>query len=395
MHVPVWHELTRELREADELQVIGITQEQHPDRCSLYAQWQELDWPILWDPFNLTGSKAVPNIVGIDEHGVVRSKRLSKETFESDFVAREFEVPADLKPAPKKAPSELVQMTRYGEGTLEHDHYGALTKLLWGLGDVDEAIEILEAHAEERPDDGSFAFRAGVARRMRYDSARPRPGDFQAAVDHWGRALALDPSQYIWRRRIQQYGPRLDKPYPFYTWVDAARTDIEGRGETPLELRARLTPAELAQSQRGFREAAGATAPDPDGKIPRDESGMIQVETAVAFDTSGKNPVASVHLALRPDAAKKVHWNNESEPTRVWIGGDGLPTGWKLDAHLTSTTMPPTEISNELRTVTFEVQLPRKNTSGKLAGYVLFYACEDVNGECVYLRHDFEVEVGS
>ena len=57
---PVWHELTAPLRASGELVLVGITEEQHPDRCALFAQWQGFDWPILWDPFNLTRSAAVP-----------------------------------------------------------------------------------------------------------------------------------------------------------------------------------------------------------------------------------------------------------------------------------------------------------------------------------------------
>ena len=55
--MPVWHGLTKELVERGELVVIGITQEQHPDRCALFARWKGLDFPILWDPFNLTMNK--------------------------------------------------------------------------------------------------------------------------------------------------------------------------------------------------------------------------------------------------------------------------------------------------------------------------------------------------
>ena len=57
--MPVWHEATRALRESGDLTVIGITQEQHPERCGLFAQWKGIDWPILWDPFNLTEARAV------------------------------------------------------------------------------------------------------------------------------------------------------------------------------------------------------------------------------------------------------------------------------------------------------------------------------------------------
>ena len=79
---------------------------------------------------------------------------------------------------------------------------------------------------------GPLQFRLGVAQRFQFDSSGgARTEDFQQAAEAWTRALASNPNQYIWRRRIQQYGPGLDKPYPFYDWVTQARDAIEARGE--------------------------------------------------------------------------------------------------------------------------------------------------------------------
>ena len=49
MHVPGWHEATKEWQEAGDLQMVGIIQEQHPDRARLFMQWKEMGWPILID----------------------------------------------------------------------------------------------------------------------------------------------------------------------------------------------------------------------------------------------------------------------------------------------------------------------------------------------------------
>ncbi len=285
--MPVWHDAMKEWIEAEELVFLGITQEQHPERCNLFAQWKGFEFPILWDPFNLTGSKAVPNFIAIDEHGIVRSTRPNVKTFVDDFLLVEFEAPAE----------KVVTKVLDGACAFTGAHHVALPHSAMMAGrDLDESVERFEAWAYDRPEDAVAAFRAGVARRMRYDSKESRPDDFQAAVDHWTHALQLDPNQYIWRRRIQQYGPRMDKPYPFYTWVGEARRAITARGETPVELVAELTPAELAEP-RSAKEA-GVTdvkSPDPEGKIDRDEMGLISIETAVAFDTSSKAPVATVH----------------------------------------------------------------------------------------------------
>lgn len=69
--MPVWYEQTREARDAGELILLGRIQEQHPDRCRLFAQWKQFDWPILHDPINLLNLGAVSMFAAIDEDGVV------------------------------------------------------------------------------------------------------------------------------------------------------------------------------------------------------------------------------------------------------------------------------------------------------------------------------------
>ena len=62
--------------------MIGIIQEQHPDRCRLFMQWKQMGWPIIVDSLNLTGVSAVPRTLAIDEHGIVRLNRAQPETIE-------------------------------------------------------------------------------------------------------------------------------------------------------------------------------------------------------------------------------------------------------------------------------------------------------------------------
>ena len=91
---------------------------------------------------------------------------------------------------------------------------------LWGEGsEIDQAIVAYPRAVQIEPEDGPTHFHLGVTYRKRYDSDHRQLEDFRKAVEHWDQALDIDPNQYIWRRRIQQYGPRLDKPYSFYDWV--------------------------------------------------------------------------------------------------------------------------------------------------------------------------------
>src|SRR5262245_25978798 len=75
------------------LVLLGITQEQHADRCRLLAQWQGFDWPILHDPINIIGMSGVPIFVAIDEQGVVRDSRPRPENIKTEFISKSFVAP--------------------------------------------------------------------------------------------------------------------------------------------------------------------------------------------------------------------------------------------------------------------------------------------------------------
>ena len=97
------------------LVLLGVTQEQHADRCRLFAQWKQFDWPILHDPINLLEAPAVPIVVAIDEHGIVRAIRPRPETFETEFLDKTFA--DDAQPgAPRSAgPPDLDSLRRKAE----------------------------------------------------------------------------------------------------------------------------------------------------------------------------------------------------------------------------------------------------------------------------------------
>ena len=377
--MPVWYEEVKALVAQEQLVLIGITQEQHPDRCRLFAQWKGLEFPILWDPFNLTDSRVVPNFIAIDEHGIVRSTRPQMSSFEEDFLALDFEAPeAGSQPDFARGACSFTEL---------HGQPSPISALSQQR-DVDTSVEALVKRSAASAQDATSAFHAGVALRLRYDSPHSRAGDFQAAIDHWTRALRLDPNQYIWRRRIQQYGPRMDKPYPFYGWTELARAELLARGEQPQALTAVLTPAELAEPRRGSpAEAPAALEPDPKGALRRDESRLIAIESAVAFDTSGELSVASVHLALRPDEKRQVHWNHEAGPAvQVWLD---TPT----PRSLVVATRDDVATSDGLQSLNFELEIAPGAHPLLVPGYALYYVCEGEGGQCLYLRQDFELEI--
>ena len=353
--MPGWHAATKEARANDELVIIGVIQEQHADRCRLFAQWQQFDWPILQDQDNQLGLRAVPISVAIDEDGVVVSKRLKVNQLKG-FLTR---------PRGKETPPENTKP----EPT---------TTL---------SVEQHEDLLKTDPERAELHFSYGVALRRRFDSKDRQPNDFQAAVDAWTKALELDPNQYIYRRRIQQYGPRLIKPYPFYDWVDKARTEILARGETPIELSVEPSGAEIAKPSRKFNSAT-AINPDPDTKITLDNT-WIKSKSVVVPGKIKRGEALRVHVRLKPtDQAK---WNNEAEPSLVWID---LPEGWQSTQQLATFTPPQTAESKEERRFEFELKSPRKaGQSQKISGYALYYVCDSENGQCLFRRQNLEFTV--
>ena len=96
--MPVWHEGTTRWVKEGKLVLLGVTQEQHADRCRLLAQWHGFDWPILHDPINILEPPAVPILTAIDEYGIVRLTRPALATFQAEFLGKTFA--DDAKPPP-------------------------------------------------------------------------------------------------------------------------------------------------------------------------------------------------------------------------------------------------------------------------------------------------------
>jgi tetratricopeptide (TPR) repeat protein len=390
--VPGWHDLTKDLQKAGKVRMAGIIQEQHPDRCRLFMQWKQMDWPILTDSFNRLEVAAVPITLLIDEHGVIRKVRARSSDLKT-FLETDYPKPTKpLKPTPTSAEIR----NKLEGGAIQNNsaaHVASATsKAEWGdLHNLGQAIEAFDALKTGLPKDGWLRFRAGVAYRKRYDSDARQAGDFANAIENWGDALEIDPNQYIWRRRIQQYGPRLDKPYPFYDWVPAARKEITARGETPTSLSVEPGGAEFAKPLKRFAASSDTPSnPDPRKRIAPDKEGFIRIESTSVPSTKGSSPALRVHLVFRPNAENKAHWNNEAEGVIVWI--DAL-NGWQLGRQKQEIPNDAGAVSDKPRSLEIELMGDRgaKNAATTLKGYALYYACEDVDGVCVYRRQDFTV----
>ena len=354
--MPGWHKQTKSLVTAGKLSVAGIIQEQHPDRAALYMQWQQMDWPLLADPFNDLAISAVPITLLLDEHGIIRYKN----------------------PKPKDLKTFLD--TNYPNEAKTQD-----LKLL------PKDISSLKKLLAKSPKNPSAHFRLGVAYRIRFDSPKREPNDFAQAMSHWQTALELNPNQYIWRRRIQQYGPRLDKPYSFYDWITQARQDIVKRGQKPHPLVAEPSGAEFALPARSGRKSTTQKAsplkhPDPQSQITRDAVGLVINRIVIVPSTNKRSPAVRVHLSFEPSA--DTTWTNDAGNISFHLAPDS-PVELQ---DLKIPTLPPSDSSAETRVIEFEVHpKPGQSLPDALTGSAFYYVCTKSDHTCQYLCHDLSL----
>lgn len=356
------------------LVVIGVVQEQHPDRTRLYRQWRQLDWPIAVDALNTLNLTAVPVAIGIDEQGIVRALGMRPSDLVDQLIEPTWTAPQGT--VLRTEPCHLMDGDR-----------------AFHEGKADEAVKAYRAGVDRDSADGRAAFRLGVALQRRWEMPKLRqPGDARAAVEAWARALACNPNQYIWRRRLQQYGPRLTKPYNFYFWVAEARTDILARGQAPVQLTAEPLAAEILPPTRRSGHAVQVVDHDPKDLIVRDTQYVRHEAVAVPpVVRPGGRAQVRVEFFLPPGVP--ALWNNEAEPLRIVLRP---PTGVEVFEGALEWPSPKQAESSEPRIIHVEVAtlaaLPAANL--KIPGYALFNICEKPGGKCLYRRVDFTVHLG-
>lgn len=361
--------------------MLGIVQEQHAERTRLYKQWRQFQWPIVQDALNLLEVKVVPLAIAIDENGVVVSHNASPQFIDSWLE----EASASSGQAAEAAKDNAFAKAR--------------EQFLWG-GDsgLDEAIaeyeKLIDGPQAKSP---KAHFELAVCYRNRFERD-DHSADFQKAIDHWSKALQIDPNQYIYRRRIEQYGARLGKPYPFYDWVQQARTDIRERGEEPVELKVAISGAEIAQPARKFstEDVADLMTFEEAEKIDLapDEGGLIDVQ------------IVAVPASVRPGAAARIHVLASPKENAKWNNGNGFSatlgtvfllddvTGVEFSKRGAGAEHPGTEESTETRRFEFEARLSEKAGEPVLVrGAILASVCESETGVCRFIRKPFEFTI--
>ena len=399
--MPGWHSATRQAREEGDLELLGIVLEQHPARARLFMQWQGMRWPLLHDPFNRLALPYVPLTLAIDEWGIIRAAQplLARAAeFLEAFLAGEWETPA----APPSFVSETPDFPLLRRRAKEEDdaHSWALLSgelALWcGDAALDEALALgeraLGQPGAENHATAQWLFQQGVIHRMRYDSARAQPTDFHQAVVHWSAALEKEPNNYIWRRRLQQYGPRLAKPYSFYDWVPEARVELRARGEEPIPLAVEPGGAEFARPAKEFTpKGVGDDGPRAAEQALQRDDELVQLQVVAVPKVLAPGEATRLHIRLQP--LGDAHWNNESEPTVLVLGE--APPGWCWERRRLWAEGSRVPTSTEPRRFELELRAPHDAAPAPIIvhGYALYFVCAEASGVCLHLRQDFSQEL--
>lgn len=399
--VPGWHAVTKSLPAVDELRHIGIVEEQHGERAALFQQWQQLAWPVLVDALNLLDVRNVPSVVAIDEHGIVRLIDPTLDEVRENFLYVEYyNSGRDLSPRVPEMPPDLVALAARPAASASEARALGDALMLWG--EAGQRVDAVDAYRQAlqlalsasttqgvaaEPELGATYFRLGVALAARHDSAASVAGDFRSAMQMWTRAVELDPQNSIWRARLEQFGPRVNQPFPFYDWVPVATRAIRARHEEPLPLSASFTNAELAQPSLARAVVEAPTEPDLHGRIVRDSHLVVEVDSAFAPARLERGGSVRLHLELRPSAQARVSWNDENCPVQVWLQP---PAGCTLSAAL---LIAP--VAGATRRVEADLTWPNDllelPPADAITGYALYTVKRVDTDSSLYLRQDFTI----
>lgn len=347
------------------------------------------------DALNLLDLSAVPMAIALDKHGVVRAAGQPVESFLEQFINTDYTKDGALSRSSFQRAEEpncnrmLMEIDssdpRAWRGVADaYFHNGGALWLNRAISTYRRTVKMDESDARAR-------FRLGVALQHRSESLKKFHGDAQAAIEQWGLALAMNPDQYIWRRRLQQYGPRSDKPYNFYFWIDQARKEIRQRGDEPVALDYEPTASEMAPPTTSTDVTVTVMLDrDPEARIQQDATPLVEIESVVTPAVVAPGKRIRVRVEFRLHATVKPFWNNEAEDLSVWID---LPTGFALGEGRLTFPNPTDAESQERRTLEFELVVPTVNEAMGFAmrAYALYYVCEKKSGKCRYLRQEFTI----
>ncbi len=387
-----WLEKTKGAVADKKLVLVGVMLDHHRDRCRLFAQWKEIDAPLLHDPLNLAGIDQVPTVVGLDEAGIVRV--VNPKPTEIDKVL----LVLKKKRPPKAARNAVETMPdpkytrRMAAEARDAGGWRAHGEALVMCGDPDLIHEATEAYAQAvqlEPKDARAHFGLGVAYLARYEGAHRQPGDFQAAIDAWQAAWARDSKNEVCRSRILQYGLRHEKKAEMYGWIETARKEIQSRGQTATPLAVEPAEIECAKRLKRFR-----VVEEPEGRAlsgEPDAANLVEFESVVVPALSKKRSnYAQILLIFRPNQSR---WSDAADEPGLAVRLEP-PKGVTLSRRLVQSANGGSAAETGIRTLHVEARLPKQMKEPILIKGRAFYRLGDGGGgEGGWRTRDIEIKV--
>ncbi len=145
--------------------MVGILEEQHPDRARLFMQWKQMDWPLMVDSLNLLEMPEVPVTLCMDEYGIIRfvnPPRNDASKLEEIFLSKMYEKPSGV-PLVRPAGPDLARMKAAAASgsAVALRAYGNALYLWGGPRRLNEAAEVYQRALRLEPADGATHFHLG------------------------------------------------------------------------------------------------------------------------------------------------------------------------------------------------------------------------------------------
>ncbi len=386
-----WREQTKAAVADKKVVLVGVMLDHHCDRCRLFAQWQEIDAPLLHDPLDLAGVRKVPTVVGLDEAGIVRVINPNPSEIGKVFLDKpERRPPKDTRTAVEKLPDPKYTRRMAGEAR-DAGGWRSHGETLNLSGDPDLFPEAIEAYAQAiqlEPKDARAHFGLGVAYLARYECGHRQPGDFQSAIDAWRAACGHEPKNGVYRSRIQQYGLRHEKRAEMYGWIGTARKEIQGRGQTPTPLTVEPAEIECAKPQKRFK-----VLKEPQGRSfsgEPDAANLVEFEGVVVPALSKKRPdYVQLLLIFRPNQSR---WSGGADGPPLAVQLEP-PEGVTLSRRLVELIGDDEDTETGVRTLYVEARLPKQVKEPIVIKGRAFYRLDSGGGEAGWRCRDIEIKI--
>jgi len=118
---------------------------------------------------------------------------------------------------------------------------------------------------------------------------------------------------------------------------------------------------------------------------------LVLAEVTVIPPKVKPGEAVRIHLALRPNEARKARWSDEGKTPRVWID---LPPSWRAQALLFITAPTDRPDGTQPQYIECDIGTPADaNGTSRLLAHALYEVCHGEDGTSRLLRQDIPITI--